>query len=430
MEYGSSFILLKKYKTEALMDKNKEYALFKFQIISPVINDPSSNHWKYFQEMANREYDLEFTKQKRFSPNTFKKWLHIYRMEGFDGLLGSTRKDKGCFRALGKELKTTITELAKSYEFRTVKNLYDHLIREKIISENDFTYTTLNNFIKANKLFNPDIIKKERKAFEASFINELWMSDLMYGPKVYFGNRKLTSYLCAILDDYSRLIVSACFHPYQSEDSLIQTLKKAVFAYGLPVKFYCDNAKIFYSKPFKLILAKLGICLIHSKAHDAASRGKIERFFRTVRDRFIPNFHIGHPEEHITLEILNSEFKTWCFQEYNDREHSAIKTSPINRYMADMEKTHVRNMDSHSLEAVFMHSIIRMVYNDGTISIDGSYYEVPGRFIGQKVEIRFDLEKKVPYLYENNARVCEIKKLDRQKNSIFPIRFNQEDRDV
>ncbi len=51
---------------------------------------------------------------------------------------------------------------------------------------------------------------------------------------------------------------------------------------------YVDNGKIYRSDMLHFACACLGITLIHTKPYDAASKGKIERFFLTVRKRFLP----------------------------------------------------------------------------------------------------------------------------------------------
>ena len=411
------------------MDNNMAFALFKFQIIAPVLNDRELNQKKYFKKMAGQKYlNPNFTKQEKFSPSTFKKWLFLYKKYGLSGLQGGVRKDKGESRSIGDELKQTVSNLVGEYKFRTVTNLYEYLIANNIISEHEFTYATLNNYIKQNNIFNPDIQKKERKAYEVEHINNLWVTDFMYGPYVFVGKSKVRTYLCAIIDDYSRVIVAAAFYETQSTLALELTLKNAIATFGIPNKLYSDNGKVFSGGYLDIISARIGFIMVHSKPHDAASRGKIERFFRTVRDRFIPGFHIRNKDQRLTLELLNSDFSSWLFADYNNKIHSTINSTPLSRYFADNENVKIRKVAKQDINTIFYHTMYRTVNNDSTISNNRVIYEVPAKYIGKKIEIRFSPEcQNELFLYENDKQILQLKILNRHENSKFPIRFNKEE---
>jgi len=412
-------------------EQQHEFGLFKYRIISPVLNESGLEQMKYFREMAGKKHDLENSSRTSFSPFTFKKWLAVYRKKGFEGLCSSGRKDRGIFRSISEELKEKIQSLTAEFDFRTVRNLYNYLIREKIIEKDQFTYATLNNFVRKHRLLYQDGTQKPRKAYETESVNRLWVCDFMYGPHVWAGKQKTTAYLCAIIDDHSRLIVSSGFYDNQSIVALEETLKRGFLTYGIPDRFYCDNGKVFSGNYLQLVSARLGFTLIHSKPYDAPSRGKIERFYRTVRDCFLPDFMIRNKDNRITLELINEAFKTWIFQGYNSRRHSAIDETPIDRYMRSMEQIKVRKTDQAKIREVFMHTIHRSVNNDATISFRGRLYQVPALFIGRKkVELRYDPEDMELFVYENNARVAAVRLLDKRENAKFPVHFNKDDPDM
>jgi len=394
------------------MDKSMEFALFKFQLIAPILNDKKIVQKKYFKDMSEKTFNLSFTKQTKFSPTTFKKWLYLYKKYGLDALKGTYRKDKGKTRVINDELKEKIKHLVNEYNFKTVTNLYEYLIQQEIIYENDFTYATLNTFLKNSNIFNSSIQKKPRKAFEMPHINMLWMTDFMYGPYVYSGKSKIRTYLCAIIDDYSRVVVYAQFFSAQSVKSLEHSLKNAVSKFGIPNKLYCDNASIFTGGYLQLISARLGFIIIHSEVHDAPPRGKIERVFRTVRDRFIPQFFIKYKDKHITLDVLNEYFFSWLHNDYNNKVHSSIKETPLNRYFKDSDNTKIRRIAENRIDQMFYHTIYRRVNNDATIAYKNSLYELPAKYIGAKIEIRFDpFNDDILYLYQDDKQILQLKKI-------------------
>jgi len=409
------------------MTEDDKIAIFKYGIIAPVINDQSINQKKYFDKASEREYDYPGKVERvSFNPRTFKKWLHIYRKKGYEGLKPSQRNDKGKSRKIIHEIQESIIQLCKEYDFKTISNLYRYLVSNEIINPESFTEVTLRNFLKANEITFDSQSPVPRKAFEVPHVNILWTADFMHGPYVCEGKKKSKTYLCAIIDDHSRLITGAQFFLSEHSLSLQKTLKQAVLTYGVPQKFYCDNGKVFSSGYIHMVCAKLGTALIHSKPYDSASRGKIERFFRTVRDMFIPNMYIKINE--LTLEVLNESFRQWLLDEYNNNTHKGINDTPMDRYLSDMTNVQIKNIDPAEADNYFHHSIFRKVKNDSTVTVENVLYEVPSKYIGKKIEIRFPLDNPEDLrLFENNTQCAKLTKLDKHFNSVAIIKYSMED---
>lgn len=141
-----------------------------------------------------------------------------------------------------------------------------------------------------------------------------------YGPYLRLGRKKAATYFLAFLDDASRLAPFAGFCQDQSFDSLKTVFKEALCRRGIAEKVYTDNGKIYRSGQLQFVCVSLGIALIHAKPYDAAAKGKIERFFLTVKERF---YSVLAPESLTSLEALNRAFATWLEKDYNGRLHSA-----------------------------------------------------------------------------------------------------------
>lgn len=412
------------------MTEDDKIAIFKYGIIAPVLNDSAINQTIYFQKAAELKYDYPGRMEKvSFHFRTFKKWLFIYRKSGYEGLKPSQRADKGKARKISEGISESIVCLCKDYDFKTISNLYRYLISKNIIERESFTEVTLRNFLRVQNISFESGEVKPRKAFEAPHINILWTADFMHGLYVSEGKRKLKTYLCAIIDDFSRLITGGCFYPEESSLSLQKTLKQAVLTYGIPERFYCDNGKVFSSGYIHMVCAKLGTALIHSKPYDSPSRGKIERFFRTVRDMFIPNLYIGSKGDNdapvLTLETLNNFFRQWLLDEYNNNSHKGINDTPMDRYLGDIPNVRLRNISPSESDHYFHHSLFRLVKNDSTVTVDNILYEVPAKYIGKKVEIRFPLDNPLDLrLFENDKQCALLTKLDKHYNSEFKIRYN------
>lgn len=412
------------------MTLHDKIAIFKYGLIAPVIHDNSINQKKYFKQLAEKEYELPGKPGKTcFKWRTFKKWLHLFRTAGYEALKPAVRKDKGRSRKIEIPVQDRIKTLCSEYEFKTISNLYRYLLSEEVISPSAFTEVTLRNFMRDHQITLDPAVKKPRKAFEAPNINILWTADFMHGPYVREGKRKIKSYLCAIIDDYSRLIPGSGFFPYESSLALEKTLKDAVLTFGVPNKLYCDNGKVFSSGYIHMVCAKLGIALIHSKPYDSPSRGKIERFFRTVRDMFIPTIPY---DRNLTLEVLNEYFRQWIHNGYHQNMHRGIHQRPIDRYLNDMPNIRRKEITPEQADYYFCHTIYRTVKNDCTVTVDNELYEVPSKYMGKKVEIRFPLDNPRDLrLYEQDTQVAALKKLDKHFNCENTLSYaNQEDEDV
>ena len=159
-------------------------------------------------------------------------------------------------------------------------------------------------------------------------------------------------------------------------------MKDAITAYGIPSKVYTDNGKMFLDGHLSLLSARLGFIMVHSKPHESAPRGKIERYFRTVRDCFIPNHYIKFKNKPFTLEELNQSFSQWLLHKYNKKRHSTIKMTPFDRYFFDLKNIKVRKISLNLLQTAFLHTTERKVNNDSTISFEGNLYEVNAKYIG------------------------------------------------
>ena len=75
----------------------------------------------------------------------------------------------------------------------------------------------------------------------------------------------------------------AQFYPNQGLDAFLDCLRQAIAARGIPTRLYMDNAKIYRSPQLARIAASIGILIVHTPPYQPEGRGKIERFFRSVR---------------------------------------------------------------------------------------------------------------------------------------------------
>ena len=409
-----------------MSNKSEDIALFKYRIIAEVLNNTGKGQMKYFREMAKKEHDVPHLGKKRYKAATFKSWLRDYRIGGFDGLKLKIRSDKGVSRKIDDKLGKIIKDTVNTYQFLSAASVYRRLISEGYINPDQMREGTVRKYIKNNKLLNSCIEPTPRKKFERQNINELWIADCMHGPYIIHKKKKKKIFLISVIDDCSRVIVGSQFFHHENSISLEIVLKEAISKYGLPQRLYTDNGSIFVSSHLQLACARLGIALVHSKPYDSPSRGKIERFFRTVRQKFLPLIRLSEIEN---ILDINRDFSRWLDKEYQRHFHHGIGTKPMDKWMDRLKNTTIKRLSSYELDLAFYITIKRRVKNDSTISVNNILYEVPPRFIGKIIELRYTFDKQDEItIYENDKPVCMVTKLNLQENASPPaweIKFEQ-----
>ena len=130
--------------------------------------------------------------------------------------------------------------------------------------------------------------------------------------------------------------------------------------------------------------AQLGIGIKHSRPYIPQGRGKIERWFKFVRDNYLQTVSLLKSDVS-TLDLLNSDFFNWV-EAYNNKVHSTTKQSPYDRYQAGLEC--VRPAPKHLLD-YFRQIEFRRVKKDRTIRLAGIILEAPVGLIDKQIELRF-----------------------------------------
>ena len=194
------------------------------------------------------------------------------------------------------------------------------------------TPSTVYRFLHNHQLMKVAPGCQDRRKFEAELPNDIWQSDVMHGPLVTAAPRQKKSYLIAFIDDHSRLVPYAQFYLSENLNAFLDAFEKALLKRGLPRKLYTDNGSAFRSKHLEHTTASLGIALVHARPYLPQGKGKIERFFRRVRQQFLPG--VASP---VSLDDLNQQFERWLREDYHNKLHTAIGTTPAQRFTAKME---------------------------------------------------------------------------------------------
>jgi len=232
--------------------------------------------------------------------------------------------------------------------------------------------------------------KVDRRRFEAEFPNDIWQSDVMHGPKLKIEGKLRKTYLIAFIDDHSRLIPNAAFYLKENLDCFLAALKVAIIRRGVPRKLYVDNGAAFRSNHLAYIAAALQINLIHARPYLPQGKGKIERFFRTVRDSFLSERLIKDLSEtnHPLMEF-NERLSVWLMDRYHQKVHSSTSQTPFQRFKNGIEMVRAVPGD---LQSYFRKAVMRTVTKDRVVYLEGKLYEAPVDLIGERIELLYHNE--------------------------------------
>ncbi len=225
----------------------------------------------------------------------------------------------------------------------------------------------------------PSAMPGDRRKFEAEFPNDLWQSDVMHGPHVLWEGKRRKTYLIAFIDDMSRLISHAEFYLHERLESFLDAFRKALRMRGIPRKLYADNGPSFRSNHLEHTCASLGIVLLHARPYQPEGKGKIERWFGTVRGSFLAAYKPA------TFEDLNDKFGAWVM-DYNEARHSSTGDTPMKRFAGNIECIRPAPKD---LEDHFRKTAKRTVAKDRTSALAGRLYESPVELIGKQISLLY-----------------------------------------
>ena len=404
-------------------DKPEKIALFRYGLIAPLILEtlPRGELTRRAQEIAARVYEIPHSTRRTVSVDTLLNWALLYRRAGLDGLTPRPRQDRGQARVVDPQTAALIERLKRENPHRTGTSLLRQLASSQGREEATLSASTLYRFLRLRGLTTNQLLAEPstaRKKFEAQFANQIWQSDMLFGPWVERpGGGKRQVFLQATLDDASRLIPHAQFYPDQGLDSFLDCLRQAIAARGVPVRLYMDNAKIYRSPQLARIAASVGILIVHTPPYQPEGRGKIERIFRSIREQFLADLD---PKTLLTLEQLNERLWQWIDTLYHRSEHSALQTTPLLRWQRDIEQ--VRQLPpATDLRRLFFHRVDRLVRRDSTFLLHGRFFEAPPQLAGKRIEVRFDpLERNQLEIYYEGQSYGTARLVDAVMNAQLP----------
>jgi transposase InsO family protein len=425
---------------------------FRYSIIAETLNPYlcREERLKLIRQKAEREYDIPYSIKKSITEACIRKWCRKFKEYGKEGLIPKTRSDMGTCRVLPPEESAALLEYLETHPELTAKSVYQ-LLKEKKVITKELSKSSLSRLVvsagmeRHTRMQQNNDTKQLKFAFKYPL--ECVQADMMHAFAVADGNGKLRkTYLLAMIDDATRRILYADFAFRESSLEFEYGIKHVLLSHGRIGKFFVDNGSPFVSGETKRILSILGIPLIHSRVGYSASRGKIERFFRTTRDQFLRPLD---KESIKSLADLNARYHSWVESEYHRNPHRGLRgKAPLDVWLESAH--HIIQLDpTVDLDEIFMHEVKRIVYKDSSFTLNGLLYEVPSILSQKKIKLRFNPflpVRRLEIIYDNksygearlvdtyantrvkrnnrnkNSLIAEIKEIDHEKPALSPTR--------
>jgi putative transposase len=363
------------------LERVREEGLRRYRTIAPLLEEGMAE----CEKLPLRRLICE---REGISSRTLRRYIAAFKRQGFDGLLPGERKDKGSCKAISEEALKLAARLRQELPERSAERI------QQLLASEGFTVSrsTLERQLRKQGLSGREIKASHKQVASRRFNrvgrNTLWQADLKYGPYLPEPRRpghKIRTYLLAMIDDATRLVVHGEFYQSQKLPVLEDNLRKAIVRCGTPDNLYVDQGKIYVSRWLRLACAKLHIRHLNTKAYSPEAKGKIEAFNGTVEE-FIREVQLEKPQ---TLEQLNAFFRVWLSEGYNHRVHSALNgRTPAQAFTQDTKP--LRFPSPEALRDAFLWEKTPRVDKSGCISLAGICYEVGIEFMRKQIVVRYD----------------------------------------
>jgi len=372
----------------AVLQAQDETALTRYKTIAPILTaiDEGADSAKISLLKS------EACGQAGISRKTLARWLNRYAHKGFDGLKFQGSSSEKPKRKIPDELVKEAILLRLEVPSRSVPQIIDILEMEGKAPKGFLRRATLQDRLREEgysstqmKLYQKPGIAARR--FARTQRNDMWQADIKHCGYFKIGtSRPAELFFIGFIDDATRYIVHGEFYTSRDQTTVEDCLRKAILKEGLPQRLFFDNGKEFRNKWMERACAILDIKLIFTAPYSPESKGKIERFNRTI-DSFLVEAELTCAKLQDISEF-NALFNAWLAECYHAREHGGINESPEIAYRSS--KQPLRFLPPDTIARAFLRLEHRKVDKSGCISFKGRKYEVGVLYIGRTVDIVYD----------------------------------------
>lgn len=388
-------------------DWAESVALFRAEVIGGLVR----------RELSHGElrFELKLLSRQRFRPpgrattktyavSTLERWYYRYRKGGLDALKPKPRSDRGRARALNDKQKALLIAVRREHPGASARLILRTLTDQGLLLEGAVSASTLRRFYRERGLDRVSLrasSSTRRLRWTAPHPDALWHGDVCHGASLRHGATTRPLRIHALMDDTSRYIIAIEAHHTEREQDMLWLLGDAFQRRGTPDGLYFDNGSTYSGKALATACERLGVSLIHAQPYDPQARGKMERFWRTLREGCL-----DYVPRNASLHDVN--LRLWAFvdQHYHHAPHAGLMgKTPLSAYEGASRP--LRIPDHEKLRVAFTTRSRRRIRRDNTVDVDGVTFELDQGFLaGRNVTVaqcRLDVPAK-PWVEHDDRR--------------------------
>lgn len=402
---------------EKLVPKNQgeAVAIFRSQVLGPLMHRSLSRGELRAALVALSQQRLRppgSTLTRTFSVPTLERWYYRWRKAGLGALVPRPRKDRGLAQALDEGTRQLLLDVRREHPSASARLILRTLVAQGRLRQGAVSESTLRRLLAGAGLDRVSLRRSPgatpRLRWEASHPGALWHGDVCHGPTLANGHPLR---IHALLDDRSRYVVALQACTSEREQDMLVLLLAALRTWGRPDCLYLDNGSTYSGKALATACARLDTSLLHARPYDPQARGKMERFWRTLREGMLDHLDVRQ-----SLAEVQRRLDTFLERHYLSQPHASLMgDSPA--FVWASRKTHL--VSEQQLQQALTVRERRLVSRDGVVRLEGQLFEVRQSFLaGRRLVVCHCLvEGLAPQAWvEHDGQRYGLHPLDKQLN--------------
>jgi transposase InsO family protein len=315
---------------------------------------------------------------RRFGESTLERWFYAYRAGGLDALRPAPRSDRGRARELTPAQRDLLFEIRREHPTASVPLILRTLVADGRLAAGVVSDTTVARLYRdAGLERGVHVDGHTRLRWQADHAGALWHGDVCHGPTLRIGTTTRPLRIHGLLDDASRYVVALEARHTEREADMLDVFLAALRRHGAPDGLYLDNGSTYSGEALRLCCERLGITLVHARPYDAPARGKMERFWRTLRAGYLD--HLGAVT---SLHDVQVRLGAFLDEHYHRAPHGGLMgQAPADAWAGAT----CRALDEPALAAALTIHRRRRVRRDGTVDLDGRIWQLDQGFLAGRV---------------------------------------------
>lgn len=352
-----------------------------------------------------------------YSVTTLERWYYAFKSGGLAGLVPALRKDHGTTKAINDATRDLILDIRREHPSASVSLILRTLIADGRLAKDQVSSSAVRRLLVRHGLDRVPLRDgkgaRARLRWSAERPGALWHGDVCHVSPILVDGKPKPVRVHALLDDCSRYVIALEAHHQEREEDMLKVFVAALRRHGPPDALYLDNGSTYRGDILQVACGRLDVSLLHARPYDPEARGKMERFWRTLREGCLD--FVG---ELASLHDVNARLLAFLDVHYHKAPHSSL----FGKSPAAVFNAHPRapdDLDEKKLRDALTVRVRRRVRRDTTISVDGKDFELDqGWLAGRMVTIAYSVVNDVdPPWVEHDGKTYAVHVVDEKGNA-------------